>query len=392
MATKANRKRILVGVGVAAIAFLGIGVGIAGASEPDDADDEDDDDGPAPPAREPDDRPLEPEPGDPDVVGEIDVAICDCIEAGIAGEEAVTECVAVKIWAQFPWPPLDGDHFSHWDAWGLIRSRVDSYIAAALAGLGGKWCEEARGIGGIVVAPTPPPAGGGVVPEKGIIPGLDLSDYESPTNYPRDGILLRVVSGDIFLGEGNRSITYRALLSAGYQAAKDAGASDADATGFARKIAKNGSNRIQYLDLIQCSPWNDALYGTWGYGNVARPGPHGRAIRMLKYHPNNRQRIKEHKPPMRNIDLGAPSWRADDRRAGPEWQEAAESYEYLWLPKLDYKVLYNQGLIELDPTPWEGADENMSSKIFPPPMVSNLGAMNVPPGTWGCPGLPLMET
>ncbi len=393
MASKANRKRIWVGVAAATIAFLGIGIGIAGAAEPKDKDYDEDE--PPQRDRDPDDRPLVPDPNDDGIRGKIDIAICDCVESGVTGEDAVTRCVAVEIWADFPWPPIEGDHFSHWDAWGMIRDRVDDYITATLAGTGGKWCDRARGIK-VVAKPMPTKPDDGIsIPEKTDIPDLDLSDFESPTNHPRDGIFHQNMYGEILLGSGSRSITYRALGSAGYLAAKENGATEAEALEFGREVSKNSSRRLEYLNLIQCSPWNDALYTTWGYGDVAwPPGGHGRALRLLKFHPDNRQRIIDRLPPMRNIRLGDPSWRTKDppRRAGPEWTEAAKAFEYLWLPKLDYTALFNDLHVTLDPTPWEGADDNMSSKIFPPPLVSNLDAMNVPSGLWGCPGLPLLET
>lgn len=394
MVTKAQRKRRLIGAGVAVLAVLGLGIGVASAAGPGTVDDEDDEGGAT---REPDTTPLSPDPSSLGIRTKIDVAICECVDSGIKGEAAVTRCVAVEIWSETPWPPISGDHESHIRAWNMIKDRVVDYIRATLEGLGTDWCDRARGPGTIA---EPPPKDEDE--EKEItgfkkptpIPPLDLSDFESDTNYPRDGILHLVESGEIFLGTGNRSIIYRALASAGYLAALEAGETEAKALEIGESVANNSSKRIQYLELIQCSPWNDALYGTWGYGNQAMAGPHGRAIRMMKYHPDNRQRIIDRLPPMRNIRLGDPSWRTEEppRKAGPEWQEAAKAYEYLWLVKLDYKALYNDGIIAIDPTPWEGAEDGLESKIFPPPLVSSLGASNVPPGTWGCPGMPVINT
>jgi len=178
--------------------------------------------------------------------------------------------------------------------------------------------------------------------------------------------------------------------------------SDDEATAFAKEVAGNGSRRIQYLELIECGPYNDAVHATWGYAVGAKYGqehvaPTGRVIRLVKYHPDNRKRIQQGLPPMRNIELGDPSWPKQDppREAFWQWDEAKQAFEYLWLPKLDYDALWNELRIAVDPEPWEGAveEEVLRSKIFPPPVITNLGLANVPTGmTWGCPGLPLMES
>lgn len=186
------------------------------------------------------------------------------------------------------------------------------------------------------------PAGGkipaAVVPSAGELVGkFDPVEHES--SYPTPGRMYQVKKLDIFGGEySNRSIAYRALLSAAYAAAINSGMSDGDAKSFAKSIAKNGNLRAQYIDVITCAGVNDAAYATWGYGDKARPGPQGRAIRLQKYHVNNRGRLVAGKSFVRNIRMGNYQTPGDESGL-PMDAERADAYEYLYLPGLDFDAL-----------------------------------------------------
>lgn len=389
MASRSKNRRVWAGVGAALFGLLGLTLAAtASAAEPDD-----------PSGREPNLDPLDPDPDAPGMRKRIDQTICDCIDEGVAGDAALQRCVVAILWPDDPWPPVSGDHRSRARAWSLVAERITSYIQAALEGTGKKWCENARVTK--FALPDPPddppddPPGPPTPPRSDFPPifepkGVDLAPWESPDNYPRPEIFHSVVSGDIFLGtDSNRSIVYRALLSGAYQAAIDGGAADNAARTFAQSIANNPSKRMDYYNLILCSPWNDAVSGTWGYGEQALPGPHGRAIRMLKFHPDNRKRLTEGLPAMRNIERGDPSWRQQQppREAKAIWQDAAVAFEYLWLPGIDLDALWSQSVIRESPEPWGNGD----SRIMPPPAVTALGFSNVPPGVYGCPGLPTVS-
>lgn len=174
---------------------------------------------------------------------------------------------------------------------------------------------------------------------------------------PLPGHFYQVRRGDAFLGRDG--IAGQAI----YNAALAAGASDAQA----RWLRDRGALRLQYLDAILCSGWNDALYGTWGFGRKAHAGPHGRSIRLLPMHADNRARIIRGEPPLRNIQLQTP---ADTGKgtAKPLRTDAGRAFEYLWLPPLDPDAL-EQGVIQTEGIAWDNGDPG----YWPPPDVTDLG-------------------
>lgn len=228
---------------------------------------------------------------------------------------------------------------------------------------------EAPGPGGLKTPEEEPePPGGLKTPEadpeggEAFDPGVHESLYPTPTR------MYQVRKGDILGGEdSNRSIIYRALLSAAYTAAIEDGATDAEAKAFAKSIAKNGNLRRQYRDAMQCVGLNDAAYGTWGYGDKAKPGPHGRAIRLLRYHANNRQRLMAGKGFIRNIRWG--DWKTPGDKSGtPMDPELADEYEYFFLPGLNHAALL-QGEIIVDmwepPFAWTiDMPEGMENQLY----------------------------
>jgi len=214
----------------------------------------------------------------------------------------------------------------------------------------------------------------------------DPTVYEHPNNYPTHGLHHQVVKGDIFGGKGGKhNMAWAALYEAAYEAAIEHGqVSDADARVFASALAGKAANRAKYINLILCAPSNDLTYGTWGFGSKPPIGEHGRSIRLLKIHPDNRSRIMNQQPPIRNIELGEPA----DKRTGtggaidPEYRE---EYEYLWFPRLNTERLWDASEITTEGVAWPDG----SSMMLPPPEIWDLGINTLEPlpiDTFGCMG------
>lgn len=211
--------------------------------------------------------------------------------------------------------------------------------------------------------------------------------WEHPDNYPTAGLFYRVEKNARFFGQGSRlNIAWAALYEAAYQAAIEAGGvTDAEARTFAKSIAGNSGKRSQYTTLILCSPWNDALYGTYGFGKSAYEGPHGRSIRLMPYHASNRERIRNRQPPIRNIQMRTPA----DKKKGNARAISAEhrkTWEYLWLPPLNLDRLWASGSIGTQELEWEDG----SNMLWPPPMIANLGIDTMEPvgdREFGCLGV-----
>ncbi len=364
--------------------------------------------------------PIDPLPTDPDVPRLISIAICQCWNGGIdpttlQGYGQMMRCVAESVWPDVQWPPTPEDHQTMHDAWQMIRNHVTAFRQRAQSGDAQKWCDDVIPPGTVVdddddddvdpiikkfskkVKPKPrrKPTGKRVVK---VFPRVK-PDPDAPKpnivdiikTYPTPGAFYQVEYGDIFLGElSGKSIVYRALLTAGFLAAKEIGGlSTSEANAFAKSIAKQAVNRLHYLQMIQCGWWNAATYTTYGYGPKAWPNAAGMAIRMMPYSAPVRAQIEDGTAPYRNIRIGDESDRGKGNagRINGQWSET----EFLWLPPLDLKALWNDGIIALDETPWPGvpADSARASRIAPPPEVTALGIYGVPDGSvWGCAGYP----
>jgi hypothetical protein len=250
---------------------------------------------------------------------------------------------------------------------------------------GGDGDGDGDGDGGVPtkpdLAPTPPPS-----PQAPI----DLDPWLNEDPYwPMPETFYEIEVGDRFLGENTDSshgIVYSVLLSAAYAAAIEVGGvGPSAAQQFALSVATNVNARLDYLDLIYCSPWNDSLYGTYGYdvdliGSFDSPA--GRSIRLLPVHYDNFERISQGLAPRRNVRLGTLENKGD--RSGTPMDENQNSFELLWLPGLNLNVLWeSQGeTITTQGLTWEDG----SNKLMPPPVVAQLSAIGVPSGQWGCSG------
>lgn len=159
---------------------------------------------------------------------------------------------------------------------------------------------------------------------------------------------------------------------------------DEGAQAFARRVANNIGNRVKYINAIQCSGWNDALYGTYGYGQNAAPAPTGRAIRLLPQHPNNLRRLRELRKPIRNIRLGTTNDQGKGNALGVDGSLRG-NFELLWLPAIDIKTLWESDgdEVSMDGPTWQDG----TRATVPPPWVQQLG-IEVPAEVnrtdWGC--------
>lgn len=311
----------------------------------------------------------------------VHTAITAAIADGMRSKTSVAEYVADELFAVDPetgstmaWPPTADASSGQVCVWQLLLAEIDIHM-------------DDNNI------PPWPPCPPGTELEDGVcqlIGGIDLDPWLNPSKWPLSGTFIQVEGGDTFLGtasasEDRRSIVYATLLSTAYQAVIDNGGSADEATAFAQSIANDPGARVDYLNLIFCSPWNDALYGTFGY-DPSKIGefssPMGRAIRLLPYHYDNLQAISESRTPHRNIHMSESS--GDE--GGTRVESGGNSLEFLWLPKLN-PVMLLDGVISTEGMDWDDG----SSMIMPPPIVQNLGIASVPSGMWGCEGAPQVE-
>lgn len=336
---------------------------------------------------------------------QVELAISSSITAGMRGRQTIAVVVATAIWPTHPktnqkiaWPPRPDAPAEVKCLWDMLLKQIDKYLKdhnippwpecppeLPYLNQAAQRCEE---------PPEPPPEPDPDEPEP-----FDPVPWETPldADYPTPGTLLQVRYGDRLLGtfsakksggdtEGQalRSIAYTTLLTAGWMAAKEIGGlNDADAAAFASDVANDSNNRVEYVQLIQCSPWNDALYTTYGFGPKSWESPAGRALRFLPQHYDNRRRLIEGLSPRRNMALGTPS----DKKSGNGYgvNQNERNFAYLWLPKINLQILWDSGGTDVTT---EGIQwEDGSNGIMPPPQVLAFGVENVPEQvSWGCLG------
>lgn len=275
-----------------------------------------------------------------------------------------------------------------------MAERRDLTVLALLAGAaalfwprGSKAAEkEPIGIGGNGLPPPPeeePPGPRAQLdlgppveeppPRAAVDLGPALPDVDALERIrPTVGAFYQVRKGDTFFGRGPQAIAYNALVDF----ARGIGMGEEEAASFAR------AHRVQYVDLILCSGWNDLLYGTWGYGSKAHAGPHGRSIRLIPKHADNRDRLSRGEPPLRVIQMRTPS---DKRRgnAGAVDRAYVDGYEYLWLPGLNPEEAASRRVLTAEGAAWPDG----SSVMNPPPEVYGLDfqVLEDPDlGTYGC--------
>lgn len=340
---------------------------------------------------------------------QVELAIASAITAGMRGRETIAVVVATAMWPTYPkngqkagrkitWPPSPGASSEIQCLWKMLLAQIDRYLKKHNIP---PWPDCPTELPQFNVAaqkcepklPPPPP------PDPDEPAPFDPTPWETPpgVDYPTPGTLLQVMYGDRLAGkfrpqhtgsdedgQALRSIAFMTLLSAGYMAGKEVGGlSHEAALDFASKVGHDNTNRLEYIHLIQCSPWNDALYTTYGFGPKAIESPAGRALRFLPQHYDNRSRLVRGLSPKRNMTLGTSA----DKNSGSAYGQNTNerNFAYIWLPKINLQKLWDSNGTEVTT---EGIQwEDGSNGIMPPPPVLAYGVENVPEAvSWGCLG------
>lgn len=215
--------------------------------------------------------------------------------------------------------------------------------------------------GGVVTFPPPAQAAAGVgciwertlalvdaiISERGFEekPWEIIEGWSSPDANPQHGTLFRQSQGTLLAGA--KGITGKALESAG--------------------VPNTGTNRVQYLRLIECSPWNDAIYNVnlseTAFSQRFREGPL-RGISQNPQHEDNRGRMMQGLPPRRAA-----------REDSMTQHDGGGRHAFMWLP-----------LIEQGAPVVVAADfEDGRSGINPPADILAFGLEDVTPRVYGCP-------
>lgn len=192
---------------------------------------------------------------------------------------------------------------------------------------------------------------------------VDLTQWIGKDRRPECGCFFQWRRGDMLMGEGRKSVTWRALHLEGLRAALEDGQSDPDAT--ADRIAGDVGMRRALADLILMGQWNDLTQCTWGYDNRAMPGPHGRSLPFRAVHDDIRKAIERGDAPRRSVDVGTPQNRGD---GSARERSDGDTREFTWIPFLDRPKLL-AGHIEVDGGEWPDG----VSLLEPPPEVRALG-------------------
>ena len=328
---------------------------------------------------------------------ELDALVAAACSWAAAKPEGDAETIAAFVWvfsradwAAVPWPPIPTDHASVLEAAALVR-------AAVHAALHENACKPKQD-DAPARTDTLPPARTDTLPDViEIVEDDDDAAAEIVDDEPREAAVEELpdvsaitsskptcgkflLNFDGVIPLGDHGFVAQALYDEAFDTAKEAGRSTLDAQQMAAAIAADPSNRLAYWRAVQCGRWNDGLWGTWGYGPGAVPGPHGRAIRILPYHDDAYGRLALHEPPIRTIKLGSYKTRGD----GKGWGSGSK-YELLWLPPLRRDALLDPK--RKHPIVAEGLYwPDGSSKLDPPPWVQELGIVDLPAAEWGCHG------
>lgn len=362
-------------------------------------------------------------PQTPQDVGELLRTACDCVDAAPHLEdEDLVLCVWRAHWqlTDYPGQAIAGDHASVQEALDAVRAAVqaaregqcermppllsvDDLIDDVIDEQPHAEADDDRGAlatmtmsGGHLAsatnnfAPLTTSATGNFSPlttsSTGSTQKIEVAVTHAPIDMvaltraiPTPGYFYQAIEGERFLGDDG--ILARALYQAVLDAAKAKGWSTNKAQARAAALAADVKARVAYLSIVQCGPWNDAMYGTWGYGEHDLAAAHGRAIRLIARHDRVYDRLAEGQAPIRTLDRGVPSDKGKGTATG-----AGDMPELLWLPPLRSDALLDanrsrqvvaEGLVWADG----------SSKYNPPPAVQELGIENAPAGPWGCKGI-----
>ena len=245
-------------------------------------------------------------------------------------------------------------------------------------------------------APTPDPdttgpGGFATLPGDPAQPLPPAIDYQAvfENNYsetPRAGFLYQVKAGDNF-----KKIAEQALFDAAYSSGFAQSANPTQAQQIAQQAANSGSFRLQYRELIYCSPWNDYLYGTHAYGpGTPASSLTGRAIRLRPKQIDNVAQIAGGNPPARNERWGKP---ADQNKGGKSPVNAGQnSYELLWLPGINLDKIVKKDILtntlSLGVLETYNYPQSQWTSVVPPGPIWDLGILDYDdqnaPGSVGC--------
>jgi hypothetical protein len=187
---------------------------------------------------------------------------------------------------------------------------------------------------------------------------------------PMCGSFYQTRRGDTWLGDHERSITYRALFRSTFVHATRRGASDPEQ--LARRNAANPRARKQLFDLCVGQQWADEVYGTYLLSSRDPVGPHGRGIPLVRSCFDNRARILQGEAVVRIVPRGEPGDRGlgvpsrkmlHNTRIGP----VKLAYPFVWLPMLHPDELL-VGRVTTRRMAWDDG----STALEPPPVVWNL--------------------
>lgn len=213
---------------------------------------------------------------------------------------------------------------------------------------------------------------------------LDNYPWETPSlhpdNYPTPGVFIDIGNkeGAWDTSEGLDKMM-KVLLAQSMAMANLAGG-NVD-VGLAYAQTTKGKNlRRDYRNLIQCSVWNDALYGQTNIvaaggkegGSTHMMNNKGRGLNWYPRHADNLSRMAQGKKPKRTTSASGA------KLASPN---SGSSQMLLWLPAVDLQALGNPNPV-IKPLNWS----NGSSTKEPPPMVQDLGIDMSGVGLSGGPG------
>lgn len=283
----------------------------------------------------------------------VDEAVASAVAAGLEDPTDITLTVLREVYPDDPegtpltWPVPDSGDAARSCIQDRVRIRVDRRLAELVDEIADEIEEEAQ--------------------QESSMPEV-IRDYEPVSGdgnrYPAPSAFYRVnPPGTSPLTGGKPEnltiIAKAALMNALQMADLDPAMADGDDQ-FARNL------RVGMMNAIECSPWNDALYG---HESSHHYSPHPRGISLNAVHADNRTRLIRGEKPRRSVTGEA----SHDGTGG--------HLPYLWIPAVDPDAL-ELGVVKAVDSFWPNGD----SGSWPPTEVSDLNGENIRRGPWGCEG------
>lgn len=190
---------------------------------------------------------------------------------------------------------------------------------------------------------------------------VDLAPLTDPSNYPTPGRFHQI--GGENSGTTLKKIARLALTTAYFKLLGDFDEADLR--------ARRSASWRAYRDLINCAPWNHALYGSKNQpGPYYYDTPHGDHISMYPVHGRIRQALEQGEMLVRLVDEEDPK------------SPAGGVHAFIWLPPLDLDALAEDEIL-VSREYWYTGD----SMIMPPPEVVTFDVDGIPESRqWGCLG------